>query len=116
MNRQIDANFYSKLPLLKSFAEATNSKVYHDLPTDWIIGMSDIVGSTDAIERGLYKTVNMIGAAVISSQINTMGETKFPFVFGGDGATFAIPPEHLETSREQMAAVIRWAADEFDFK
>ena len=109
-------SFYTELPLLGSFSEVTNSSVYTELPEDWIIGMSDIVGSTDAVERGLYKTVNMIGAAVISSQINTLGEVKFPFIFGGDGATFAIPAEFAEASREQIEAVIAWAAREFDFE
>ncbi len=82
------------------------------LPDDWLIGVSDIAGSTKEIANGRYKAVNMVGAAVISAQINAMGGQPFPFVFGGDGATFAVWPQQARAAEEGLRAVQRWALDE----
>lgn len=113
MDAKSSSEFYEQLPVLASFGDASNLNNYAPLPADWLIGVADIAGSTKAVEAGKYKTINMIGAAVISAQINVSRERRFPFVFGGDGSTFAIPPEQERESRQQLAAVKRWAHDEF---
>jgi len=64
--------FYDDLPRIPTFALLADPACYTALPADWIVGTSDIVGSTDAIADGRYKMVNMIGAAVISAQINAL--------------------------------------------
>ncbi|NRB03755.1 MAG: DUF3095 family protein, partial [Rhodobacteraceae bacterium] len=87
---------------------------YTPLPDDWLVGTSDVVGSTQEVAQGRYKTVNMVGAAVVSAQINAMGGAPFPYVFGGDGAAFAVPPEHAETCANALAATRSWARREFD--
>lgn len=113
-------SFYEALPKRTSFAELTDPAAYVPLPDDWVIGVSDIVGSTRAVAAGRYKTVNMIGAAVISAQINSAARIKsakqrdFPFVFGGDGAGFACPPDRAAEAGAALAAVRCWAAEEFD--
>lgn len=107
------SGFYDSLPRLSDFDALTRADSYTPLPQDWVIGAADIEGSTQAIARGQYKTVNMVGAAVISAQINGADGRDFPFVFGGDGAAFAVPPEMAETSAQALAAVQRWAAEEF---
>ena len=66
--------------------------LYSPLPDDWIIGVSDIVESTKAIAADRYKAVNMAGAAVIAAVTNALEGREFPFVFGGDGASFAVSP------------------------
>ena len=38
----------------------------------------------------------------------------FPYVFGGDGASFAVSPRHLARAREALAAVAAWVKDELD--
>ena len=48
--------------------------------------------STKAIAAQRYKAVNMAGASVIAAVTNALGGREFPFVFGGDGASFAISP------------------------
>ena len=53
--------------------------------------MADVVQSTKAIAENRYKAVNMAGAAVIVAVTNALGDREFPFVFGGDGASFAVP-------------------------
>ena len=62
---------------------------------------------------GRYKTVNMVGAAVISAQINAHGGQGFPFIFGGDGAGFAVPPGWADRAARALAAVQAWARAEF---
>ena len=64
--------------------------LYSPLPDDWTIGVADIVESTKAIANQRYKAVNMAGAAVIAAVTNALEGREFPFVFGGDGASFAV--------------------------
>lgn len=106
--------FYDDLPRVSAFSLLADPGQYAPLPKDWVVGTSDIVGSTDAIAAGRYKTVNMIGAAVISAQINAAGGRAFPYVFGGDGAAFAHPPAFADQAAAALAAVQVWAREEFD--
>ena len=105
--------FYDDLPHHDSFEALVDATNYTALPDDWVVGTSDIVGSTKAIAAGKYKTVNMIGAAVISAQINAAKGRALPYIFGGDGAAFACPPEHSEKATKALIAVQAWAEDEF---
>ncbi|OSM01412.1 hypothetical protein MAIT1_01358 [Magnetofaba australis IT-1] len=61
-------------------------------------------GSTQAIERGLYREVNMAGALSIIALLNLAESRDLPFVFGGDGATVLIPPELAESAKPVLAA------------
>lgn len=108
--------FYDSLPRQDAFADMARSDSYTALPDDWMVGTSDIVGSTAAIAAGKYKTVNMIGAAVISAQVNGAQARPLPYVFGGDGAAFACPPEHADTASAALSAVQCWAMEEFDME
>ena len=105
--------FFDALPALDTFADVADPTRYAPLPDDWVVGVSDIVGSTLAVAEGKYKTVNMIGAAVISAQINTQKGLTFPYVFGGDGAGFALPAERRDAAAEALDAVRNWAKAEF---
>jgi hypothetical protein len=104
--------FYEGLPVLERFAQLADPAVYTPLPGDWVLGLSDIVQSTAAIEAGRYKTVNAAAAAVIAAVANALPESDFPFVFGGDGASFALPPGQAERGRAALAAVAAWAHDD----
>ncbi|WP_420012532.1 DUF3095 domain-containing protein [Tateyamaria sp.] len=106
--------FYDQLPRRSAFSDLADPARYTPLPKDWVVGTSDIIGSTDAIAAGKYKLVNMVGAAVISAQINAAGGRAFPYVFGGDGAAFAHPPEFEDEAAAALAAVQVWAREEFD--
>ena len=107
------AGFYDALPRVDAFADLTDPARYTPLPQDWWIGAADIVGSTALVAEGRYKTVNMAGAAVISAVMNALEGRAFPFVFGGDGAGFAVPPEDRARVTEALARVVRWADAEF---
>jgi hypothetical protein len=106
--------FYGELPTFDSFARLTDPLIYTALPEGWVLGLSDIVQSTDAIAAGRYKAVNTAAAAVIAAVANALQTSAFPFVFGGDGASFALPPAHAALARDALAAVAAWVRDDLD--
>lgn len=105
--------FYTNLTPLTQFGSLGDPGCFRSVPEDWVIGTSDIVDSTNEIARGRYKTVNMVGAAVVSAMTNALEHRPFPYVFGGDGASFAVPGEYAETARKILATLRRWADEEF---
>jgi hypothetical protein len=107
-------DFYGRIPIFRSFGDLMDPAHYLPLPDDWTIGLADIVQSTEAIARQRYKAVNMAGAAVIAAVTNALEGREFPFVFGGDGASFAVAPGDRETAREALAATARWVQDDLD--
>ncbi|MES2196197.1 MAG: DUF3095 domain-containing protein [Pseudomonadota bacterium] len=103
--------FYSSIPVFRGFASLMDPGLYSALPEDWSIGVADIVESTKAIAEARYKAVNMAGASVIAAVANALEGREFPFVFGGDGASFAVSPEDLARTREAMAASAVWVEE-----
>jgi hypothetical protein len=106
--------FYGSIPVFRGFASLMDPALYSPLPDDWSIGVADIVESTKAIAEARYKTVNMAGAAVIASVTNALEGREFPFVFGGDGASFAVSPDDLEATRAALAATATWVKEDLD--
>lgn len=106
-------NFYDDLPCREKFSELAQPETYTPLPEDWLVGCCDIVNSTGLIADGRYKTVNMIGASVISALTNAMQGRAFPYVFGGDGASFAIPPTEADKCRDVLSNLRSWVSAEF---
>ena len=111
--KDVDIAFYENLPLQHEFTRLADPARFAPVPDDWVLGVADIVDSTGEIARGRYKTVNMVGAAVISAMINTLGGKLFPYVFGGDGAGFAIPADMAGMAETTLAALRRWSDEEF---
>ncbi len=106
--------FYSSIPVFRGFSRLMEPSLYRPLPEDWTVGVADIVESTRAIAAKRYKAVNMAGAAVIASVTNALEGREFPFVFGGDGASFAVAPEDLTRAREALAATASWVKEDLD--
>src|SRR6201988_1113891 len=106
--------FYGGIPVFRSFARLMDPALYWPLPDDWSVGVADIVDSTKAIAAKRYKAVNMAGAAVIASVTNSLEGREFPFVFGGDGASFAVAPDDLDAAREALAATAAWVREDLD--
>src|ERR1051325_7185278 len=106
--------FYGAIPVFRGFGRLMDPAMYSPLPDDWTIGVADIVESTKAIANQRYKAVNMAGAAVIAAVTNALEGREFPFVFGGDGASFAVAPADLDRAREALAATARWVHDDLD--
>lgn len=109
-------DFYARLPVFDRFSDLTDPGRYMPVPDDWVLGLSDIVRSTSAIQAGRYKEVNTAAAAVIAAVANKLGTSEFPFVFGGDGASFALPASQFDLARDALAAVAAWVRDAFGFE
>ena len=105
--------FYQDLKPFSTFESFVDSSHYKQLPIDWYVVVSDIKGSTQAVEKGQYKEVNLIGAASITCALNALENQDFPFVFGGDGATFCIPSCQKELIEKEMAKLIELALSNF---
>ncbi|MES2953732.1 MAG: DUF3095 domain-containing protein [Patescibacteria group bacterium] len=97
------SNFYHDLPSLRDFGDVANPGNYVPVPEDWWVVITDVRGSTKAIEAGLYKEVNLVGASSIAALLHVAGNLDIPFVFGGDGATFVLPPSMMNESRRALA-------------
>jgi hypothetical protein len=103
--------FYGGIPVFRGFSSLMDPVLYAPLPDDWSIGVADIVESTRAIAEARYKAVNMAGASVIAAVTNALDGREFPFVFGGDGASFAVSPGDLDRAREALAATATWVEE-----
>jgi hypothetical protein len=105
-------SFYAGVPVFRGFGSLMDPALYQPLPDDWTVGTADIVQSTKAIAEKRYKAVNMAGAAVVASVTNALGGREFPFVFGGDGASFAVAPHDLDAAHDALAATAAWVSGE----
>ena len=103
--------FYGGIAVFRGFASLMDPALYAPLPEDWTIGVADIVESTKAIAEARYKSVNMAGASVIAAVTNALEGREFPFVFGGDGASFAVAPADLACARDALAATAIWVEE-----
>ena len=76
--------------------------------------IADVIGSTKAIEAGAYKKVNTVGVACIAAVVNVDRSVEMPFVFGGDGATFAVPDALRERVIPALREAQRLSRESFD--
>jgi Protein of unknown function (DUF3095) len=111
-----DQDFYASIPVFDSFADVMKPSSYRPLPEDWMVGFADVIGSTKAIAQGRYKAVNMVGAGVIAAVANALGRKPFPFVFGGDGASFAVSAADAEKAGEALKAMAVFSREEFQIE
>lgn len=107
-------NWIDTVPTLDRFSQVADPTHYRPVPDDWWIGVSDVVDSTDAINDGRYKAVNLAGAATISAVSNALKNEALLFVFGGDGARFVVSPDSGATASEALARVAMWAKRDLD--
>jgi hypothetical protein len=108
--------FYGTIPVFRAFANLMDPALYSPLPEDWSVGVADIVESTKAIAQARYKAVNMAGAAVIAAVTNALEGREFPFVFGGDGASFAVAPDDIDLARDALAATAAWVGEDLGLR
>jgi hypothetical protein len=106
-------DFYETIPVLDDFADAVRAENYSPLPDDWVVGFADVAGSTKAVADGRYKAVNMVGAGAIAAVANALDRRPFPFVFGGDGASFAVSPSDAAAAVRALRAMAAFAREEF---
>ena len=106
-------DFYRDLPALRSFTESTEASRHVDLPGAWWVVITDVAGSTLAIETGAYQKVNTVGVACIAAVANIDRALELPFVFGGDGATMAIPDALHDRTVVALRGAQRLARESF---
>jgi hypothetical protein len=109
-------NFYSQITPFSNFNDLSNDKFYVPAPQDWIVLITDIGGSTQAIKEGRYKDVNMIGAASIVCVRKALQSQEFAYAFGGDGSTFLIPAEQSQVAIDALNSLKDFAQKSFDLK
>lgn len=103
MNPGAPVEFFRDLQGFRDFAELGDPSHYREAPRDWIVVITDVEGSTKAIQEGRYKTVNMVGAATVAALVNAVGSREIPFVFGGDGSTALVPASALPRVKAALA-------------
>ena len=106
-------NFYEQLPAFTDFSGVTDFSSYSQVPDDWTVLISDVIGSTNAIKEGRYKDVNMVGAASITCVLNACEDIAVPFVFGGDGGTIVVPLSVYEKTATALCALQAKSKDIF---
>jgi len=111
-----DTDYYTSLPVFEGFSRILDPEQYRPLPDGWLLGFTDVVSSTQAIEAGHYKAVNTAGASVIAAVTNALQGRRFPFVFGGDGASFAVAANDEALVRGALAATATWTRDELELE
>lgn len=103
--------FYQTVPRFNRLEEVADDRLYRPLPGDWVLGVTDVVSSTEAIRAGRYKDVNLAGAAAIPAVANALGSFHFPYVFGGDGVALALPGEQAGLLREALGETSAFVRD-----
>ncbi|WP_419764683.1 MAG: DUF3095 domain-containing protein [Arcobacter sp.] len=106
--------FYKELTEIKDFSQIMNDDNYSKIPEDWYVLVSDIKGSTKAIEEGMYKKVNFVAALAIIGVLNIDKNSDFPYIFGGDGASLIVPPHLLDKSKIVLLETAKKAKDVFE--
>lgn len=106
------AEFTRSLPVGGEFRTVLDDDLYRPAPDDWLIAVSDVVGSRKAIAAGQYKAVNMAGVAVISALMNALDTQTLPYIFGGDGAAIICSPADRVVVAETMARTVTWVGED----
>ena len=101
--------WHETLSVLNDFSQVTDPSRYVALPDDWFVGIFDVANSTTAIKAGRYKAVNLAGAGTISAVSNELEGDLNLFSFGGDGASFAVPPAQVKRASDALLRVAIWA-------
>jgi hypothetical protein len=105
--------FFTSLAPFDDFAEVLNPAHYRAAPSSWLVVVTDVLGSTKAIEAGRYKDVNSLGVASIVALRNALGGMEVPFVFGGDGATLLVPGRARSRVEATLRGVRKMAREAF---
>lgn len=112
--RSDTVRFWTGLPAFSRFEDITDRSSFTPVPDGWTIGLADVEASTRAIAAGRYKRVNTAGAAVVSAVSNALGHLDFPFLFSGDGASFAVAPSDAAAAADALAATVSWVGEALD--
>jgi hypothetical protein len=94
--------FYSRLPVneIPLSDLLTEEHLFYKMPGNWHVVITDVKNSTAAIHTGLHETINLVATGSIVAVLNIAYKANLtvPFFFGGDGATFILPPAILDNA------------------
>lgn len=107
------AHFYRDLTAFADFTGFSQQHYYQPVPHDWLVVITDVQGSTAAIQQGRYKQVNAVGVACMVALNNALAPLQFPAVFGGDGITACLPASRREQIIPALTACRRMARTRF---
>ncbi|MEZ4872932.1 MAG: DUF3095 family protein [Bdellovibrionales bacterium] len=105
---------YQNLAEFNQFLDILDDSHFLDVNAQWTVIVSDVIGSTQAVQQGRFKQVNIIGAASITCIMNTLKTHDFPFVFGGDGSTVLLPTAIVPEVIEPLRNLKNVAFNQFD--
>ena len=92
--------FYTRLPVNQiSLSDLLMEEhLFFKVPDNWHVLITDVKKSTIAVANGLHETVNLVATGSIVAVLNIAYKETLtvPFFFGGDGATFIVPPSILD--------------------
>jgi len=98
--------FYSRLPVNQlPLSELLGEEhLFYKVPDNWHVLITDVKKSTQAVAGGLHETVNLVATGSIVAVLNIAFKENVtvPFFFGGDGATFIVPPSILEQATKAL--------------
>ncbi|PWK77961.1 Protein of unknown function (DUF3095) [Mucilaginibacter oryzae] len=79
--------------------------LFQHVPRDWHIIITDICNSTQAVQNGEHENVNFAATGSIVTVLNIAfkQDITVPFFFGGDGATFIVPPLIVDDVMKALA-------------
>ncbi|MGQ7855603.1 DUF3095 domain-containing protein [Pedobacter sp. WC2501] len=93
-------HFYSNLPIHKMPLHQllVKNQLFKEVIAGWCVIITDIKRSTAAVNSGLHENVNLIATGSIVAVLNIAFKANIsvPFFFGGDGATFIVPPSIVD--------------------
>ena len=114
VNTRSTVHFYSQLDSTHEFSVLKDPQHFIPAPDQWSVVIADVVNSTQAVKRGAYKEVNLIGASCVTAVLNVSNGIDIPFVFGGDGATLLIPNELKDQITQALIQTRALSKAEFD--
>jgi hypothetical protein len=92
--------FYTRLPVnqLPLSELLMEEHLFFKVPDNWHVIITDVRNSTRAAMEGRHQTVNLVATGSIVAALNIAFRENIlvPFFFGGDGATFIVPPGLLD--------------------
>jgi hypothetical protein len=98
--------FYSRLPVNQiSLSDLLMEEhLFFKIPANWHVLITDVKKSTAAVDNGLHETVNLVATGSIVAVLNIVYKANLsvPFFFGGDGATFIVPPSILDAVKKAL--------------
>jgi hypothetical protein len=112
--------FYAELPVnrMPLGKLLVSDTLFTDVPEDWHVVITDIKNSTQTVMNGGHENVNLIATGSIVTVLNiafSMG-VAVPFFFGGDGATFIVPPTIVDKVMQALAGYKTNTRDNFNLE